>query len=70
MESWHSTKINNYLTLKTTIQSNGGSVELFAVEVGATGDCSKSVLCCLKKLGFNNTLIRDNIPWNALFLSG
>ena len=55
MESWLSTKINKYL------ESNGWSVELFAVEVGARGYCSKSVLCCLKKLGFNNTLIRNNI---------
>ena len=61
MESWHSTKINKYLALKATIESNGWSVELFAVEVGARGYCSKSVLCCLKKLGFNNTLIRNNI---------
>ena len=61
MESWRSTKINKYLALKTTIESNGWSVELFAVEVGARGYCSKSVLCCLKKLGFNNTLIRNNI---------
>ena len=50
-------KINKYLALKTTIESNGWSVELFAVEVGARGYCSKSVLCCLRKLGFNNTLI-------------
>ena len=34
-------------------------MELFAVEVGARGYCSKSVLCCFKKLGFNNTRIRD-----------
>ena len=61
MELWHSTKINKYLALKTTMQSNGWSVELFAVEVGARGYCSKSVLCFLKKLDFNNTLIRNNI---------
>ena len=61
MESWHSTKINKYLALKATIESNGWSVELFAVEVGARGYCLKSVLCCLKKLGFNNTLIRNNM---------
>ena len=36
-------------------------MELFAVEVGARGYCSKSVLCCIKKLGFNNALIRNNI---------
>ena len=61
MQSWHSTKINKYLTLKTVIESNGWCVELFAVEVGAKGYCSKSVLCCFKKLGFNNTCIRNTI---------
>ena len=61
MESWRSTKINKFLALKTTVESNGWSVELFAVEVAARGYCSKSVLCCLKKLGFHNTLIRNNI---------
>ena len=61
MESWHSTKINMYLALKTIIESNGWCVELFAVEFGARGYCSKSVLCCFKKLGFNNTLIRNTI---------
>ena len=36
-------------------------MELFAVEVGGRGSCSTSVLCCLKKLGFNNILVRNNI---------
>ena len=58
MESWHGTKIRKYLALKTTIESNGLPVELFAVEVGAREYCSKFALRCLKKLGFNNTLIR------------
>ena len=44
-----------------TIESKGWCVELFAVEVGARGYCSKSVLCCFKKLGFNNKLIRNTI---------
>ena len=57
MESQHSTKINKYLALRTTIESNERSVELSAVEVGARGYRSKSVLCCLKKLGFNNSKI-------------
>ena len=61
MESWHGTKINKYLVLKTIIKSKGWCVELFAVEVGARGYCSKSVLCCFKKLGFNNKLIRNTI---------
>ena len=33
MESWHSTKINRYLAIKTIIESNGWSVEFFAVKV-------------------------------------
>ena len=36
-------------------------MKLFAVKVGARGYCSKSVLCCFKKLGFNNTRIRNTI---------
>ena len=43
MESWHSTKINKYLPLKTITESNGWCVGLFAVEVAARGYCSKSV---------------------------
>ena len=61
MESWQSTKINKYLALKTIIESNGWCMELFAVEFGARGYCSKSVLCCFKKLGFSYTLIRSAI---------
>ena len=61
MGSCYSTKINKYLALKTTIESIGWSLELFAVEVSARGYCPKSVLSCLKKLGFNNTVIRSNI---------
>ena len=61
MGSWHGTKINKYLALKAIIESQGCCVELFAVEVGARGYCSKSVLCCFKKLGFNNKLIRNAI---------
>ena len=48
MDSWHSTKINKYPSLKTTLESNGWSVELFAVEVGARGCFLKSVLCSSK----------------------
>ena len=36
-------------------------MEHFAVEVSARGYCSRSVLCCFKKLGFNNKLIRNTI---------
>ena len=61
MESWHDTKINKYSALKTIIESKGWCVELFEVEVGARGYCSRSVLCCFKKLGFNSKLIRNTI---------
>ena len=61
MESWHGTKINKYSASKTIIESKGWCVELFTVEVGARGYCSRSVLCCFKKLGFNNKLIRNII---------
>ena len=61
MESWHGTKINKYSALKTIIESKGWCVELFAVEIGARGYCSMSVLCCFKKLGFNNKPIRNTI---------
>ena len=53
--------INKYLALKTIIESNGWYVKLFAMIVGARGYSSKSVLCCFKKLGFSNTLIRNTI---------
>ena len=61
MESWHSTKISKYLALKAITESNGCCMELFVVEVGARGYCFKSVLCCFKKLGFNDALIRNTI---------
>lgn len=48
VKSWHSTKINKYLALKTAIEYNGWCVELFAVEVGAREYCSKSVYVVLR----------------------
>ena len=46
MEAWHNIKVNKYLPLKSVTENNGWSVDLFAVEVGATRYCSRSVLCC------------------------
>ena len=57
MESWHNAKVNKYLPLKSVTENNGSSVDLFAVEVGARGYCSRSVLCCLKSLGLKNRTI-------------
>ena len=48
MESWHSTNINKYLALKTIIEYNGWSVELFAVEIGAR-DIALSLFCVVLK---------------------
>ena len=49
MESWHSTKINKYLALKTTIESNGWPVNPFVAEVSARGYCSLSRFCVVSK---------------------
>ena len=57
MEAWHNAKVNKYLPLKSVIENNGWSVDLFAVEVGARGYCSRSVLCCFKSLGLRNCTI-------------
>ena len=61
MESWLGTKISKCLALNIIIESNGWHVEIFAVEVGDREYCFKSVLCCFKKLCFNNTLISKAI---------
>ena len=61
MESWHSTKMNKYFALKGIIESNGWCEELFAEYVGVKGYCSISGLCYFKKLGCNNTLIRNTV---------
>ena len=42
---------NKYLPLKSVIDNNGWSVDLFAVKVGAKVYCSTSVLPCFKSLG-------------------
>ena len=42
---------NKYLPLKSVIDNNGWSVDLFAVKVGAKLYCSTSVLSCFKSLG-------------------
>ena len=54
-------KVNKYLPLKSVIQNNGCNTDLFAVEVGARGCCSRSVLCCFKSLGLRNCTINTTI---------
>ena len=58
METWHSVKLGKYTPLSTIISSNGWSVDLFAVEVGARGYCAKSLPITLKKLGFGSKLVK------------
>ena len=60
-EAWHNAKVNKYLPLKSVIENNGWSVDLFAVEVGARWYCSGSVLCYLKSLGLRNRTINTTI---------
>ena len=43
MEAWHNAKINKYMPLKSAIENNGWSVDLFTVDVGAREYCSRSV---------------------------
>ena len=61
MEKWHDEKLSKYLPLKTTIESNGWSVHLFAVEVGAKGFCARSVMCCFHSMGLHNSLVKSTI---------
>ena len=49
------------MPLKSVIENNGWNVDLFAVEVGARGYCSRSVLCCFKSLGLRNRTINTTI---------
>ena len=75
MEAWHNVKVNKHMPLKSVIENNGWSVDLFTVEVGARGHCSRSVLCCFKNLGLRNrtintTIKQVSVQWNAPFVSG
>ena len=56
MESQHDYKKGKYASLVNIIKLNGWKIDLFAVEVGARGYCSRSLISCLKTLGFNNKL--------------
>ena len=73
--AWHNAKVNKYMPLRSVIENNGWNVDLFAVEVGARGYCSRSVLCCFKSLDLRNRTINTKIKqvsvqWNAPFVSG
>ena len=59
MPIWHEKKYDKYSPLCAAIKSNGWSVDLFAVEVGARGYCSETVRSCLRRLGLTNKLCRS-----------
>ena len=50
MVLWHDTKLMKYEALKSSIVLSDWQVDIFAVEVGARGYCSKSMLTCLRTL--------------------
>ena len=56
MEAWHSQKVSKYSCLVNTIRTNGWCVDMFAIEVGARGYCSRSLTLCLRRLGLSNKL--------------
>ena len=57
MEKWHDHNINKYLPLKSAINSRGWEVDLYPIQVEARGFCSRSLLCCLQNLYFNEILV-------------
>ena len=57
-EVWHNAKVNKYRPLKSVIENND---DLFAVDVGAKGCCSRSVLGCFTTLGLRNCSINTTI---------
>ena len=61
MEVWHNTKVDKNMPLKSVIENNGWSVDLFAVEVGTRWYYSGLVLCCFESLGLKNRMINHTI---------
>ena len=54
-------KCHKYEPLSTSIKSNGWSVHLFGIEVGARGYCSTRVKSCLCRLGFSGKFLKSTI---------
>ena len=57
----HGRILRLYLALKSIREYKDWFVNLFAMKVGARGYCSKSVVVCFKKSGFNSTFIRNTL---------
>ena len=61
MEVWHQKKCQKDEPLSTSIKSNGWSVHLFVIEVGAKGYCSTTVKSSLCRLGFSGKFLKSTI---------
>ena len=61
MEVLHQKKFEKFQLLRSSIKSNGGSVYLFAVEVGAGGYCFTTVRCCLSGLGVSGNFMNSTL---------
>ena len=61
MSQWHEEKSQKYYPLCCSIRSNGWSVYVYAIEVGAQGFCAESVRSCLRSLGSNNKLWKKTL---------
>ena len=61
MSKWHSEKFQKFLALIEQIKYGGWVVDFSAVEVGARGYCSTSLLTAVHKLGFSPKFQRSLI---------
>ena len=61
MEVLHQKKFEKFQLLSSSIKSNGGSVYLFAVEVGAGGYCFTTVRSCLSGLGVSGNFMNSTL---------
>ena len=76
MQSWHSTKINKYLALKTTTESLDDLWSFLQLK-SVLGDTAVSLYCVVSKSYVSMILLSArtsknlvSLSWNALFLSG
>ena len=61
MPYWHDYKVQHYANLTRSIRTNGWQCEVLAIEVGARGFCSRTVVSALKRLGFPNKLTNKTV---------
>ena len=61
IEVWHYKKFEKCHPLSLAMVSNGWSVRLFLIEIGARGYCSATVKSCLMRLGFSTSLVKSTL---------